>query len=101
MLSPHKHKLLHFECSDNLFSPTGENADITFTVKFLHYGFGIYNFFCLNFRIKNFFKINKMHVSSNIEIEIDGDKRTFESRAKFGLAKLQGCNQSVVCVMAD
>jgi hypothetical protein len=49
----------------------------------------------------NFFKINQMHISSNIEIEIDGDKRTFESRAKFGLAKLQGCNQSVVCVMAD
>lgn len=49
----------------------------------------------------NFFKINQMHISSNIEIEIDGDKKTFESRAKFGLAKLQGCNQSVVCVMAD
>lgn len=49
----------------------------------------------------DFFKINKMHVSSNIEIEIDGNKRTFESCIKFGLSKLHGYDHSVVCVMAD
>lgn len=49
----------------------------------------------------DFFKINKIHVSSNIEIEIDGNKRTFESCIKFGLSKLHGYDHSVVCVMAD
>lgn len=42
-----------------------------------------------------------MHVSSNVEIEIDGEKRIFKSCVKFGLAKLQGYDQSVVCVMAE
>ena len=49
----------------------------------------------------NYFKINKMHVLSNIEIEIDCKKRTFESCVKFSLAKLHGYDQSVVCVTAD
>lgn len=50
---------------------------------------------------RDFFKIEKMKVLSNVEIEIDGVKRTFNSCARFGLAKLQDYNRSVVCVLAE
>ena len=49
----------------------------------------------------DFFKINKMHVSSKIEIEVDGEKRSFDSCANFMLAKLHGYNQSVVCIAVE
>lgn len=49
----------------------------------------------------DFFKINKMHVSSKIEIEVDGEKRSFDSCTNFMLAKLHGYNQSVVCIAVE
>lgn len=49
----------------------------------------------------DFFKINKMYVSSNIEIEVDGEKRSFDSYTKFLLAKLHGYNQSIVCISVE
>ena len=49
----------------------------------------------------NFFKINQMHISSNIEIEVDGEKRSFDSYTNFLLAKLHGYNQSIVCISVE
>ncbi len=43
----------------------------------------------------------RLQLLSNVEIEIDGVKRTFSSCARFGLAKLQDYNRSVVCVLAE
>lgn len=49
----------------------------------------------------DYFKINKIRVSSNIEIEVDGEKRSFDSYTNFLLAKLHGYNQSIVCISAE
>lgn len=49
----------------------------------------------------DYFKINKIRVSSNIEIEVDGEKRLFDSYTNFLLAKLHGYNQSVVCISVE
>ena len=49
----------------------------------------------------DYFKINKIRVSSNIEIEVDGEKRSFDSYTNFLLAKLHGYNQSIVCISVE
>ena len=47
------------------------------------------------------FKINKMSVLSNVEIEIDGRRRMFGSCVNYGLFKLHDTNQTIVCITAE
>lgn len=47
----------------------------------------------------NFFKITEMKISSNIQLEVDGKMRNFESYTNFGIMRLQECDKSVVCVI--
>lgn len=75
---------------------------ISYFVKMLTDGFvenvknqGLSDMYC------DIFKINKMQVSSNIEIEVDGEKRTFNSCTKYLLAKLHGYNKSMICITSE
>ena len=48
-----------------------------------------------------FFRVKPSFNKTNIEIEVDGEKRSFDSYTNFLLAKLHGYNQSIVCISVE